>query len=433
MKLPTHLDVAKQYMPALGRFMIREHYGDFWEDETMTLPWMLRRARRKYKAFADRHIRPVALQADIDPSSIDKDAIIKEYAEAGMSVELLPAPIGTMNPVNIMRYGFDYALKVEELTAACGGIALMLLAHDLGFAPLILSGHLTTHLRWTMPIARKLRRGERYVMAFAITEPGAGSDVEDTEGAMKAKVVTRARKVDGGYSITGRKVFISDGGIADAVTVFACLGDEGLDSWTCFLVERGTEGFTTGRKEKKMGQKAGDATELIFEDVFVPDKNMIGPERSGWALNRAVLNFSRPFVGCIALGIARGAYEHCLDFCRETRLGTKRLIDYQDVQIELADMFLKLLAGRSMVWYSAGHFLPKPMPAVSAATKTFCSDTSVEVCRKAMDIMGEHAYLHGNSVEKALRDARLTQIYEGTNQINRLGIIEDIWDNDIVK
>jgi alkylation response protein AidB-like acyl-CoA dehydrogenase len=190
------------------------------------------------------------------------------------------------------------------------------------------------------------------------------------------------------------------------------------------------KGFSLGRHEKKMGQRGGDATELILEDVFIPDENRVGAERAGWAINRNVLNTSRPAVGAIGLGIGRGAWESCLDFCRRTRLGGKRLIEYQDVQIEIAGMFAKLLACRAMVWHTVSRYLP-PMPLQSAACKSYCADTAVEVCEKAMEIMGDHSYLLANNVEKPLRDARLCQIYEGTNQINRLAMIEDIWERDL--
>jgi alkylation response protein AidB-like acyl-CoA dehydrogenase len=432
MKPPTHLDVAKMNLSLLGRQFIRKRHGDFWEEETRRLPWTYRRLRRQYKAFADEYLRPRELAVDRDVSILDKDALFLEYARRGWATELLPKPLGSMPLRCVVPYGFSLALKVEELFSADAGMGLILGAHDLGFLPVLACGELSVFFKWVLPIYRRIKRGERCIFAFAITEPGAGSDVEDTDGAMKARVVTRARKVSGGYVINGRKVFISDGAIADYITLFACLGDEGLESWTCFLLERGMKGFTTGRHEKKMGQKAGDATELILEDVFIPDDHRIGPERGGWAINRATLNTSRPAVGAIAMGISRSAFEHCLDFCQRTRLGNKFLVEYPDVQTELADMFLKLMASRAIVWYTTAHWMP-PLPAASAATKVFCSDAAVSVCAQAMELMGDHAYLHSNGVEKALRDARLTQIYEGTNQVNRLALIEDLWDEDVGK
>ena len=430
MKPLTHMDVAMQRLPFAGRRLVYAHTGDSWEEETATLPFPLRRLRRRYRAFADRFVRPLALAGDLNPYGLDKDALFREYARQGFAAEILPWPVGTMKLGVLPWWGLHLVLKVEELCAACGGIGLMLLAHDLGFAPLLISGSMRAFFDWTWPIYSKLRRGEKAVMAFAITEPMAGSDVEETEGALGAKVVTRVRRVPGGYLLNGRKVFISDGAVADYVTVFACLENEGVESWTCFMVERGMKGFSLGRQELKMGQKAGDATELVFEDVFLPEKHRIGPERAGWAINRNVLNTSRPAVGAIALGIARGAVENCLEFCRRTRLGPKRLFEFQEVRMELAEMSIQLAASRALIWDTQTRYFMRPKPSASCTAKVFCSDRAVEICARAMAIMGDHAYTHGQGVEKSLRDARLTQIYEGTNQINRLGIVEDLWERD---
>ena len=171
-----------------------------------------------------------------------------------------------------------------------------------------------------------------------------------------------------------------------------------------------------------MGQRAADASELILEDVFVPAERIIGPVGGGWAINRNVLNFSRPVVGAMALGMARGAFEHALSFCREARLGNRRLVDYQDVQLALADMMIKISAMRATVWQAVRYRFP--FQAAGSIAKVFCSDTAWEVCNKAMELLGDHGYLHARRVEKAARDARLTQIYEGTNQINRLAVFE---------
>jgi alkylation response protein AidB-like acyl-CoA dehydrogenase len=262
-------------------------------------------------------------------------------------------------------------------------------------------------------------------MAFAITEPGAGSDVEETEGGTQARLVTTARQVDGGFVLNGRKCFISDGAIADKVTLFAKLQDEGLESWTCFLIEKGMEGYSVGRQEHKLGQRAADASELVLDDVRIPEKNVVGRLRSGWANNRNVLNYSRPVVGAMALGHARGAFERALEFCRKTTLGHKRLIDYQDIQIELADMIVKLWSARALIWHSCSQF--RCYQSASAAAKVAASDVSFEVCTKAMEIMGDHGYLQSHGAESLWRDSRLTQIYEGTNQINRLAVIEHQW------
>ena len=198
---------------------------------------------------------------------------------------------------------------------------------------------------------------------------------------------------------------------------------EGLESWSCFLIQKGWKGFSIGRNEQKMGQRASSATELIFDKVFVPITHIIGKLREGWAINRAVLNFSRIPVGAISLGIARGAMDAAIDFCCTKKLAQKELIHYQDVQLCLAEMLLLTSSMRAMIWQSANSWTPTQTKA--SMTKVFCSDTSVKVCEMAMELLGNHGFFHRNYVEKGYRDARLTQIYEGTNQINRLSIIED--------
>jgi butyryl-CoA dehydrogenase len=260
-------------------------------------------------------------------------------------------------------------------------------------------------------------------MAFAITEPGAGSDAQDGRGASLYRPTTTAKKVEGGWLLNGTKIFISGGDIAQSVSVFAALEGEGMDSWSCFLLQRGMDGFTVGRKESKMGQRASAATELIMDNVFVPDSHLVGELYQGWGINRAVLNYSRIPVGAIALGIARGAMESAVEFASSQSQGGKPLINYQEVQLAIAQMLMEVSAMRCMVWNFANTWTLRQSRASMA--KTFCSDTAVKVCERAMELMGNHGILHHKRAEKAYRDARLTQIYEGTNEINRLAVIED--------
>jgi alkylation response protein AidB-like acyl-CoA dehydrogenase len=197
--------------------------------------------------------------------------------------------------------------------------------------------------------------------------------------------------------------------------------------FTCFVVERGRAGFHTGRREHKLGQKACDATQLYFDDVFVPARNLVGTERSGWALNRNTLNYSRVPVGAMALGIARGAVETATRFARETRLGGRPLVAYQEVQLALAEMWLDTMAMRGLVWQGARY--ARPTQGVASAAKAFCADTGLRVTSRAMELLGDHGYLAAHGVEKALRDVRLNQIYEGTNQINYLAFMEWLADD----
>jgi len=394
-----------------------------WERDSATLPRVFRRMRRRYLEFARELIAPLSLTGDRDPGSVDATELFLASARRGFQTELLPAPLGTMRYGALVRsFLLGPALKAEEFCAACGGLGNVLLAHDLGMSPLFVCGEAAPVLRWMRRIYREIRRGEPAVAAYAITEPEAGSDVEESVGAATARLGCLARRTAGGWLLSGRKVFISDGSLARWVTLFAAEAGGGIESWSCYLIDKSMPGFEIGRREKKMGQRAADASELILRDVFVPDRRVIGRVGAGWAINRNVLNFSRPVVGAIALGIARGAYERALGFCRSATLGGRPLLSYQDVQLELADMLIDLQAMRATVWHAVRY--PRPFQAAGATAKVFCSDTSWRVCNRAMELLGNHATLHSAGVEKAARDARLTQIYEGTNQINRLAVFE---------
>ena len=408
---------------AVGRLLYDTRSVSLWERDTATLPRVFRGMRRRYRDFARDRIEPLALEADRDPAAADVKALFVESARRGFQTELLPAPFGTMRYRALARsFLLGPALKAEEFCAACGGLGNALLAHELGMSPLFVCGNAMPVLRWMRRIYREIRRGEPAIAAFAITEPGAGSDVEETEGAATARLSCRARRTDGGWLLSGRKIFISDGSVARWVTLFAAEEGRGIESWSCFLLDRSMPGFDTGRREKKMGQRAADATELVLQDVFVPDRRVVGPVGAGWAINRNVLNFSRPVVGAIALGIARGAFERTLEFCRSAEMAGRPLMSYQDVQLRLADMLIELQAARSTIWHAVRY--ARPFQTAGAVAKVVGSDTAWRVCNRAMELLGNHGTIHSTGVEKAARDARLTQIYEGTNQINRLAVFE---------
>lgn len=395
-----------------------------WEQDTAALPRALGAYRRRVRRFAETALAPAALRIDADGDHAGADAVVRAAAREGLYSDLLPWPLGSLSPALAHRPPqWVQSVKMEELCAACGGLGLMIGAHGLGAMPILLAGDRRLVRRHFLPALRACAAGEPRLFAFAITEPAAGSDVEDGEGASRCRPGTVARRVSGGWRLRGRKVFISGGDLAHAVTVFAALEGEGMESWTCFLVLAGTEGFVLGRNELKMGQRASSATELVFDDAFVPDDRVVGGLRRGWAINRAVLDFSRIPVGAIALGIARGALDRTVAFARDARLAGRSLLDFQDVQIRVAQMLGDVAAMRALVWQSGSRW--RPNQAKASMTKVFCSDTAVRVCEDAMELLGNHAVLASNGVEKAYRDARLTQIYEGTNQINRLSAIED--------
>jgi alkylation response protein AidB-like acyl-CoA dehydrogenase len=420
---------ARETLGILGRLIYDTDPISIWERDTRTLAWGFRRKRRKYREFALKEIAPHALAADQAPHAFDVRELFVKSGLKGFQTEFFLPPFGDASYATFTSsLLMSQALKAEEFCAADGGLGLALLAHELGMAPLLVSGNLRAIFKWMLKIYGEIKSGEPAIAAFAITEPGAGSDVEDTEGAARAKLGCRAKKVTGGWKVSGRKVFISDGAVARWVTLFAAQEDQGAESWTCFLLDKSMPGLTVGRSERKMGQRAADASELVLEDVFVPDERVIGKPGAGWAINRNVLNYSRPIVGAIALGIARGAFEHAVAFCKAARLANRPLLQCSDVQVALADMMMKIAAMRATIWHAMSHRVP--FQTAGSIAKVFCADTSWEVCNQALDLLGNHGALRRNSVEKAARDARLTQIYEGTNQINRLAIFESQTGSD---
>jgi alkylation response protein AidB-like acyl-CoA dehydrogenase len=413
---------ARKRLGLLGAAAYDTRSVSLWERDTETLPAPFRAMRARYRDFARRHIAPRALEVDAAPHGFDPRELFVRSAAHGFQTELLPAPWGTMRLGCAARsLLLCAALKAEEMCAACGGIGLSLLAHDLGVAPLFVSGDVRA-ARWMARIYAEIKAGEPAMAAFAITEPAAGSDVQDTGGARTARLGCRARECAHGWVLNGRKCFISDGAVARWITLFAADEGKGIESWSCYLLDSAMPGLSVGRSERKMGQRGADASELVLDEVLVPRERLMGPRGAGWAINRNVLNFSRPIVGAIALGIARGALEHALEFCNTTHLGARRLVDYQDVQLSLADMIVQVAAMRATVWQAVRYRVP--FQAAASIAKVFCSDTAWKVCTAAMQLLGDHGNLHARGVEKAARDARLTQIYEGTNQINRLAIVE---------
>lgn len=224
--------------------------------------------------------------------------------------------------------------------------------------------------------------------------------------------------------LNGDKVYISGGDVAQQVAVFAALEGEGFESWTCFLVDQGSPGFEPVRTELKMGMRASSAAHLSFKDVFVPDRAVVGGVRQGWALNRSTLNLSRIPVGAMGVGLAQAAVDVALAHACQTWLGRRRLIDFQDVQLTLAQMISETCAARALVWQGARTWTPRQ--ATSSMCKFQGTDTAISVIHQAMDLLGERATHHTARLEKIYRDARLPQIFEGTNQINRLSVIEDL-------
>ncbi|MCB5247714.1 MAG: acyl-CoA dehydrogenase family protein [Candidatus Cloacimonetes bacterium] len=306
----------------------------------------------------------------------------------------------------------DLVVVTEELCAVDAGIALAFGATGLGMYPITIAGSEEQKKKYLPQIAA----GEQ-LAAFALTEANAGSDA----GAIE----TTARKEGDRYILNGTKQWITNGGEAGIYTVFAMTDKtKGARGCSCFIVEKGTPGFSFGKKENKMGIRASATRELIFEDCAVPEANLIGREGTGFITAMKVFDKSRPMVGSQAVGIARGAFEAAVKYSRERQQFGKPISSFQAVQFMLADMATQIEAARALVWQTAKMIDAgeRNFSKESAMCKYFASDVAMQVTTDAVQILGGYGYMKEYPVEKMMRDAKILQIYEGTNQIQR-GIV----------
>jgi alkylation response protein AidB-like acyl-CoA dehydrogenase len=374
------------------------------------------------REFAARYVTPRALELDANPESPQRDELIREASRAGLFGNSLPEPLGGLGHDPLMG-----ALVTEEVSAACSGCAVLFGANMLGLAPILMSGDLEAIERFVAPIAASWETDQPRLAALAATEPGMGSDF--IQGHSRGRARTRVERKGDGYLINGRKVFISNGSLASLVTVFASHDPDApiRESMSCFAVPTDSPGFAVGQVFDKMGQRACPAAELLFDDVFVPEEHRIGRERGGWELNRLIMSVTRTPVATIALGIARAAYDTALGYAAERIQGGQPIVRHQAIQLLLADMSIRVEAARGLVWRSAAATAAgKPSLKLASMAKTFASDAAVANATDAIQVLGGNGYMREYGVEKLLRDAKLTQIYEGTNQINRFEIMESV-------
>ena len=309
-------------------------------------------------------------------------------------------------------------LAVEEIAKVCATSSLLLAVHDLGSLALKLAGSEEQKERH-LP---RLASGER-LSAYALTEAGSGSD--------SAAMRTTARRDGDAYLLDGSKRFITNAGVAHVCTVFAktdpAAGHAGI---SCFLVEADAPGFEVARIEPKMGIKGSTTGELVFTDCRVPAENLLGDEGEGFRIAMRVLDRSRPGVGAQALGIAQGATDYALEYARTRETFGKPIAEHQLVAAMLADMETKCEAARGLL-YRVGQMIDAGVdgPALtkaSAMAKLFCSDVAMEVTTDAVQVLGGYGYIKEYPLERMMRDAKITQIYEGTNQIQRLVIAREM-------
>jgi len=309
-------------------------------------------------------------------------------------------------------------VAVEEIAKFCATSSLILSVQSLGSLPISLAGSEEQKQKYLPPLAR----GEK-MAAYALTESGSGSDA----GGMR----TRATRRGDTYLINGSKTFITGGSVADTLVVFARTDQNGegvARNISAFIVEKDMPGFKVGKLEKKLGIRGSPTAQLFFEDLAVPAANRLGHEGEGFKLAMRVLDHSRPGIAAQALGIAEGAFDLARRYARDRRQFGKPINEFQGIQFMLADMATQIEAARALT-YGSADALDRNLPDISLSSsmaKLFASDTAMRVTTDAVQILGGYGYLRDFPAERMMRDAKITQIYEGTNEIQRLVIAREV-------
>ncbi|NQT94984.1 MAG: acyl-CoA dehydrogenase family protein [Candidatus Omnitrophica bacterium] len=361
------------------------------------------------RQIADEKIRPVA--AEYDEKEEFPWPVLKTIAESDLCGVYIEEQYGGTG-----GGATELCLVTEEFSKACGGIAVSYAASALGAYPIILYGSDEQKKKYLPDIA-----SGKKLAAFAITEAGAGSDA--------SAVSTTAKKEGDSYVLNGVKQWITNGGEAETYTVIAMTDKtKGSRGATAFIVEKGTPGFEFGKKEKKLGIRASATRELIFTNCKVPKENVIGKEGLGFIVAMKTFDKSRPGIGAQAVGIAQGALDHAIKYAKERVQFGKPVSSFQGIQFMLADMGTQTEAARALV-YSAAKLVDsgaKDVSKMSAMAKLFASDVAMKVTTDAIQVFGGYGYMRDYPVEKYMRDAKITQIYEGTNQIQRSVIASEL-------
>ena len=361
------------------------------------------------RRIAEERILPV--RVELDEKEEFPWEIIKALADADMFRVFIPEEYEGLG-----GGCFDLCLVIEELSRVCGGIAISYAADALGCLPLIHHGTEEQQKKYLPDVASGAR-----LTAFALTESTAGSDA--------SKIRTSASREGDHYLLNGTKQFITNGGEAEIYTVIAMTDPaKGSRGSSAFVVEKNTLGFSFGKKEKKMGIRSSATRELVFRDCRIPQENLIGREGQGFIIAVRMIDRSRPGVAAQAVGIAQGALEAAVDYARQRVQFDHPISSFQAVQHMLANMATELEAARALVYAVAKTVDSgaKDYAEEAAMAKVFASDMAMKVTEDAMQIFGGVGYMRDYPVEKMMRDAKITQIYEGTNQVLRNAIALEV-------
>jgi alkylation response protein AidB-like acyl-CoA dehydrogenase len=363
--------------------------------------------RDMVREFAEKEVAPSAKERD-EEERFDRDLMFDKLADLGLTGIVFPEEYGGAGADYI-----SYAIAVEELSRVCASTGVTLSAHlSLGSNPIYLFGSQTQKEQFLVPLAEGRKMG-----AFGLTEPSAGSDAGGTK--------TTAVKDGDSWILNGTKIFITNAGEAEVYIVFArtdraALKHHGISA---FIVEKGTAGFSFGKKEQKMGIRSSPTMELIFQDCRIPAENLLGQESEGFKVAMKTLDGGRIGIASQALGIAQGAFDTAVNYARERKQFDMPIGRFQGVQFQLADMATQIEASRLLVYnaaYRASNGLSYSQH--SAMAKLMASETAMKVTTQAVQILGGYGYTRDFPVERMMRDAKITEIYEGTSEVQRLVI-----------
>ncbi|MED1601616.1 acyl-CoA dehydrogenase [Alkalihalophilus marmarensis] len=361
--------------------------------------------RKMVRDFAKNEVEPTAEERD-EEERFDRE-IFDKMAELGLTGIPWPEEYGGIGADYV-----SYCIAVEELSRVCASTGVTLSAHtSLAGWPVYKFGTEEQKQKFLRPMAEGTKIG-----AYGLTEPGSGSDA--------ARMKTTAIQDGDHYVLNGSKIFITNGGIADIYIVFAVTDPEARHKGTtAFIVEADTPGFSVGKKEKKLGIRSSPTTEIIFEDCRVPKENMLGKEGEGFKVAMMTLDGGRNGIAAQAVGIAQGALDAAVGYAKERKQFGKPIGAQQGIGFKLADMATKIEASRLLTYQAAwreseGVSYGKE----SAMSKLFAGDTAMDVTVEAVQVFGGYGYTKDYPVERYMRDAKITQIYEGTNEIQRLVI-----------
>ena len=361
--------------------------------------------QQTFREFAENEVKPLA--KELDETERFPTETVQKMAEMGMMGLPIPEELGGSGVDQL-----GYVLAVEELSKVCATTGIILSAHtSLCCWPIMTFGTEEQKEKYLKPLASGQKLG-----AFALTEPSAGTDAS----MQKSTAVLEGDH----YILNGNKVFITNAGAADVFIVFAMTDKEqGTRGITAFILERDMPGFTMGKPENKMGLRASSTCELVFDNVHVPVENRLGAEGKGFKIAMATLDGGRIGVGAQAVGISQGAIDEAVKFTKERIQFGRRISQFQNTQFTLADMQTRTDAARMLVWRAAAAEQEgQPYTHLAAMAKLFASETASYVTNRAVQLCGGYGYTKDYPVERMMRDAKVTEIYEGTSEVQRMVI-----------